>query len=448
VKAANVVICVMDAARADHFGAYGYPRDTTPNFDRLARDAVVFDQHFCQYPQTSPSTATLFTGEYPDTHGVAVPRTSERHEMLRAVEPGAFTLDWAMRSTGFRTLLFTSTPASAGVLRLGASFEVLFTPMGAVRSKEEDALWKSPEQLMELVRGNLTARPRFYAYVHFLPPHEPYDAPQTIKDLYAGKQAPDYFHAAPAFTRVYGRFYDHDPPAIGSDWVNLYDANLHWSDVALGELVSYLKQIDAYDNTLLIVTADHGEALGEHRYQWHATCPYDEAIHIPLLMKFPKSRPAAGRVQSLTETIDVMPTLLDLLGIPAPPGTVQGASLVPLLTGATEKVHDYIFCRTNGQWPCYVVRSREWSLLLYQGGGMRALYDLTADARQTHNVIDEHPEEAKALAKVFAQFAEKQAFRPLDFLDPSFTPLTSPSASTMAIPEEARQKLRSLGYLE
>jgi arylsulfatase A-like enzyme len=165
-------------------------------------------------------------------------------------------------------------------------------------------------------------------------------------------------------------------------------------------------------------------------------------------MKFPKSRPAAGRVEALTETVDIMATLLDLLGIAAPPGTVQGASLVPLLTGARDKVHDYTFSRTNGEWPCYVVRNREWALLLYQGGRMRALYDLSADPRQTHNVINEHPEEANALAKAFAQFAETQPFRPLDFLDPSFKPVTSSGGLNMAIPEEARRKLRSLGYLE
>jgi len=448
LKTANVVICVLDAARADHFGAYGYPRETTPNFDRLARQSVVFDQHFSQYPQTSPSTATLFTSQYPDTHGVAVPRTQDSKERLRPLDPGAFTIDLAMGNAGFRTSVFTSTPAAAGVLRLGANSDLLFTPMGMVRSKEDDALWRSPDHLLDLIRENLRAEPRFFSYIHFLPPHNPYEAPENLKKLFQGKLAPGYWEGEPAFTHVYDRFHDQDPPATGSDWVNLYDANLRWADYALGELVSYLKRIGVFDNTLLIVTADHGEALGEHKYQWHATCPYGEALHIPLLIRFPGAKQPIGRIGALTETIDIMPTILDLFGVRAPADTLQGKSLVPLLTGETTKLRDYAFTRTNGRYPCYVVQNHRWSLLLYQGGKMRALYDLQADPYQTHNVIAEHPKEASDLTKVFVDFAETQQFLPLDFVDPHFRTLTMPAAPGAGISDEARRKLRSLGYVD
>ena len=447
-KTANVVICIMDAARADHFGAYGYPRETTPNFDRLAKEAVVFDQHFSQYPQTSPSTATLFSGQYPDTHGVAVPRTGSPKEMLRPLEPDAFTIDKAMAREGFHTLLFTSTPASAPVLRLGADFQVLYTPMGMVRTKEEDALWRSPENLLELIRGNLSRDPRFFTYVHFLPPHNPYEAPEKLKALFRGEPAPNYWQAEPAFTHVYDRFHDQDPPATGDDWVNLYDAELRWSDWALGELMSYLKKIGAYDNTLLIVTADHGEALGEHRYQWHATCPYDETLHIPLLIKFPGNDRPVGRIRALTETVDILPTILDLLRAEAPDGVLQGKSLIPLLAGKAEELHDYTFARTNGKWPCYVIRDRRWALLLYQGGTMRALYDLAADPRQTHNIIAEQPKQAAAMVDAFVRFAKTQTFVPLDFVGRSFKPLVAPVSPGSTMSEETRRKLRSLGYID
>jgi arylsulfatase A-like enzyme len=448
VRHANVVICVLDAARADHFGAYGYPRETTPNFDRLARESVLFDQHFSQYPQTSPSTATLFTGQYPDTHGVAVPRTNNPKDRLWPLQPEAFTIDRAMGEAGFRTLLFTSTPAAAPVLNLGANFDVLITPMGMVRSEQDDAVWRAPENLLVYIRENLNAKARFFSYVHFLPPHNPYEASKEIQHLFSGEQAPTYFEAAPAFTHVYDRFHDHDPPATGSDWVNLYDAELRWGDWALGELVAYLKQIGVYDNTVLIVTADHGEALGEHRYQWHATCPYDEAIHIPLLIRFPHGAGPKGRVGALTETIDVLPTILDLVGAPPPAGTVQGASLVPLLTGEKQELRDYVFVRTNGRWPCYVVHDHRWALLLYRGGKMRALYDLATDPRQAHNVIAEQQSQAVTMTKVFVEFARTQPFLPLDFVDPHFRSLTAPAGAGETLSPEARRKLRSLGYTD
>jgi arylsulfatase A-like enzyme len=448
VAAANVVICIMDAARADHFGAYGYPRETTPNFDRLAKEAVVFDQHFTQYTQTSPSTATLFSGQYPDTHGVAVPRTGNSKEALRPLEPGAFTIDKAMAREGFHTLLFTSTPASAPVLRLGADFQVLYTPAGMVYTKEEDALWRSPEHLLDLIRSTLSRDPRFFTYVHFLPPHNPYEAPEKLRALFRGKPAPRYWETAPAFTHVYDRFHDQDPPATGADWVNLYDAELRWSDWAVGQLVDYLKAIGAYDNTLLIVTADHGEALGEHRYQWHATCPYNETLHIPLLIKFPGSDHPVGRIGALTEIVDIFPTILDLLRVHPPKGALQGKSLVPLLAGRAEELRDYTFTRTNGKWPCYVIRDHRWALLLYQGGTMRALYDLVTDPRQTHNIIAEQPKQAAAMVAAFVRFAKTQTFVPLDFVDRRFKPLAAPVSSGSAMSDETRRKLRSLGYID
>jgi arylsulfatase A-like enzyme len=230
--------------------------------------------------------------------------------------------------------------------------------------------------------------------------------------------------------------------------VNLYDAEMRWSDWAVGQLIDHLKAIGVYDNTLLIVTADHGEALGEHRYQWHATCPYDETLRIPLLIKFPGSVRPVGRIGALTETVDVLPTILDLLHVDVPEGVLQGKSLVPLLAGRSEELRDYTFTRTNGKWPCYVIRNHQWALLLYQGGKMRALYDLAADPRQTHNIIAENPKQVEAMVDAFVRFAKTQTFVPLDFVDPDFKPLVAPVSPDSTMSEETRRKLRSLGYID
>ncbi|UCC68099.1 MAG: sulfatase-like hydrolase/transferase, partial [Armatimonadota bacterium] len=162
---ANIVICVIDAARADHLGCYGYPRATTPNIDRIADRGVVFEQHFCQYPKTIASTASLFTGQYPDTHLAYDDRL---------LNEDRFTLALALRSAGYHTALF-STPRFVP----GLHFEVVRrrrTPAGQT-SHASDRL--APEPLLETVSSWLDEGPAtpFLAYVHFIPPHMPYRAP-------------------------------------------------------------------------------------------------------------------------------------------------------------------------------------------------------------------------------------------------------------------------------
>ena len=267
-------------------------------------------------------------------------------------------------------------------------------------------------------------------------------------DRYKGKKPPNYWAGEAAFTRVYLRTWGCVAPAVGEEWVNIYDANYRWGDNAVGELVEMLREAEVLENTLLIVTSDHGEALGEHRYEFHMTCPYDEALHIPLLIRFPGGKGPVGRVGALTETVDLLPTLMDLFDIPYPKSQVQGKSLLPLVTGEAEELRRYVFSRTAGYYPCYVVRSQDWSLLLYQGGELRALYDLRDDPRQRYNVISERPEVAEGMVRVFESFAKAQLSPPLDFVDASYKPPPPAERPRTKLSEETLRELKALGYLE
>jgi arylsulfatase A-like enzyme len=442
VRGANLVICVLDAARADHLGCYGYPRPTTPNIDRLSRESVVFRQHFTCCPSTCPSTASLLTGLYSDTHRIL---------QRGGLAPGTFTLEQAMKRAGCRTAFFTSNPVASPDTGLGRDFDDVFpgTTPGASpnppRASDPDR-WQKPEGLSEAfdhwLRRN--GNSRFFAYLHFLPPHNPYHAPETMKRKFTTRNAPplrrgrlEFQEAAPP----YGNADRFAPPQMA----NLYDANMLWADWGVGQVVHLLRKRGLLDNTLLIITSDHGEAFGEHGYVFHSHAVYDEFVHIPLLMRFPGRQRLVGSVDALTSTIDLVPTLCDLYGVPCPADAVQGASLVPLLEGSQDAVRDHIFSVSLGRSPTYLVRDRDWSLMLFCNGRLRALYDLRADPQQTVNIIADHEQVAAAMAASLEDYAAAQGCTLAELLAPR--DWGASEVPQVELRDDVRRQIKALGYL-
>jgi arylsulfatase len=443
-KGANIVICLLDDARYDHFGCYGYPRETTPNVDRLARHSLVFTEHFCQIPYTRPSTASLLTSDYPDTH-----RIFGRSGQL---SPSTFTMESGLRDAGWHTAFFTANIYASPAMGLGRDFDYARRAMGFGPGKPRQ--WGGPEPLLQWMSDWLDGGPRqpFFAYIHFTQPHGPYDAPQHMVELFAGTEPPGLRAAQSRPSRASGAGLARADDR--ADWrpVNLYDANLRYADWAVGELEQILREHGVFDNTILIITADHGEPFGEHATprRWSV---YDEAVHIPLVVKLVGEHRPVGSVEALTQTVDLLPTMLDLLGIAYPREQVQGRSLLPLLAGKRKELNEYVFARTDQALPptrqaSYLVRSRRWALILQQGGKQRELYNIKADPYQRRNLIAEQPEQAQKMIRAFRLFAAKQATPPLDFVDARFTPPSQPKAPAVKVTKEMRRELRALGYLD
>jgi len=452
VDDANVVICVLDAARADHVGCYGYPRDTTPNIDRLAPQAVVFDSHFPQSPMTRMSTVSLLTGLYPDTHLAYADRV---------IAPDMFSLEKALQGAGFRTGLFSANVYASPKTGVGLDFEVAKTthsefgattgnpeepPLGIGGPEGKDsAHW--PGHVLGLFSDWLrdARRSRFLAYIHIMPPHTPYAAPKEVKALFASSDPPNAWSGSFPFPGLEPKLEKQDRLPL-NQWVNLYDANLRWADEGVGELVRMLSDAGVLDDTLLIVTSDHGEGFGEHGYLYHSFGVYDELLRAPLLIRFPHGD-IVGRMSALTETVDVAPTICDLLGI-SYPSSVQGRSMVPLMTGESPDLHDCVYSRALGQTPAYLVRTTDHALMLYYGGVRRALFDLRKDPKELTNVIDTQPEERDRLLDAFRRFADTQAFKPYEFIDPDAKPVPPKPRPRARISEDTKRELRALGYIE
>lgn len=439
LKKANLVIVVLDAARADHFGCYGYPRETTPNTDRIAGHSLVFEQHFSQFPHTRTSTTSLFTGQYPDTHGVLA---------MKGEIPYDFTLGKALQTAGFETAFVSASIVASPVMGIGEDFDyVTARTRGRGRSAQKSTPRRNPGEVLAEMPRWLDQRKgkRFFAYVHFTQPHKPYNAPKEIQQLFANSKPPNLLQGRFVYREI--EPLTKNPRMSARENANLYDANLRYGDWGVGELEKILAERKLLDNTLLIITSDHGEAFGEHGYLGHREGLYDEHVHIPLVMHFPGGQTPVGRVRALSETVDILPTVLDLFALPIP-STVQGKSLLPLITGERRAVHNFVFARAEGTPESYLVRDQHWAMILFKGGKLQALYDLEKDPWQTRNVIAEQPKEAERMVAAFKQFAQAQRLPPLDFIDPTWKPTRQPSASRRKLSEDHKRELKALGYVD
>jgi arylsulfatase len=440
---ANLVICVLDAARPDHFGCYGYERRTTPSIDSLAEEGIVFDRHYCQATYTGVSTPALFTGQYPHTHGVT------RHRHLGESVP---TMARLLESAGFHTVLLSSNGMVSpdGPYRNGTDFMDTYTWAEIEENLQPgEERHYSVEPVLRLFTDWVHDHSdrRFFAYIHLTPPHGPYHMPGRFR-IFRGLHPPGYdpeSYQPGVYESPVERENVNTPPT--PEWLNLYDDNLLYGDWAVGELMRILREAGVFERTLLAVTADHGEAFGEHGFVKHGAPPYEEVTRIPLVVRLPGGG-IPLRVGALTETIDLLPTVCDLFKVDYPEDVVQGMSLLPLISGSADKVRNYAFTLASEDKGKYVVRSERYALILWGNGIWRELYDLENDPAQRVNILDESPEVAGELVAAFSVFAESQTYPPVRFLGEEERELadTADTGEFRASPEVMRD-LRALGYI-
>ncbi len=322
----NVVLISVDTLRADHLGAYGHTPPTSPTVDhRLAAAGVVFEQVYSQSPKTTPSHMTLLTSLFPSVHGIELWEEGRPGHVLN---PAVFTLAEVLKEAGYATGAFTGGAHMDRRRGFDQGFDV-YTQEGELG-----------HALAWLKRHH---RRKFFLFFHTYQVHDPYVPPRRYIDLFDPDYRGPILDAVARVRRDPGAWDDEhrlfwasvdrsDPRAVRFV-SNLYDAGIrHMDEETLARL---LGQLDAYGlgrDTLVVFTSDHGEAFGEHGAFLHDDL-YAGTLHVPLVLRWPARLPAGVRVAARARTIDVMPTILDLLGIPAPPD-VQGRSLVPLLAGS------------------------------------------------------------------------------------------------------------------
>jgi arylsulfatase A-like enzyme len=435
-RGCNVLFVVLDAARADHFGAYGYARPTTPSFDALAEEAVVFDRAFSNASFTRASIASLFSGQPPGWHGVL----KVGHLLPRKVT----TLAEALAAHGYRTAAFTENPLIDRAYGYGQGFEVFRRLhggepdlMGEVVKRIDDLdLSNSREHVGEMlawVTGPGSEGP-FFLYAHFLRPHNPYHALPEHVGRFSGAYAGPVTGSTEQLVAINaGRMQVGDEDL--AHLVDLYDENLLSADSLLGSLVDGLRAKGLLDSTIVVVSSDHGEAFLEHGKVLHGLQVYREELRVPLLVLFPSAMAIPPqRRQEAVQLSDLMPTLLAALGVPGSASS-QGRNLMPLLAGHDSRLARAVLVSHGVKATSLQEGDLKFIRLKPRDDAKDLLFDLANDPGELHDLASHRAADA---ARMRARLAEMLASQRAG----------APPSSIEAPRDEFREHLRLLGYLD
>ncbi len=357
LRGRSLLLVSVDALRADHVGAYGYPRPTTPNIDELARTGTVFDYAYCPTPHTSYSVTSLMTGKY------------MRPLLLQG--SGGDSATWAeiFRTYGYKTAAFY--PPAIFFID-GARFSGFQQKaLGFEYRKEEFAEGdKRVGQVSDYLKHLEPTAPVF-VWVHLFGPHEPYEA--------------------------------HPEHPFGERDLDRYDSEIAAADATIGKLVQLMRGRDP--NTLVVVTADHGEEFGEHGGRYHGTSVYEEQVRVPLVVQIPEHPRAlnSAKISAPVQTIDLLPTFLDLQRIPVAP-RIRGRSFASLLSGPTTPSDAGLaLVETDEQT---LLAEGTLRLICARRVGACALYDLRTDSAQLHDISRNETQRFTAMRSRLAALAE------------------------------------------
>jgi len=318
----NVVLVSVDTLRADHVGAYGYGRNTTPHLDALAAGSAVFRNVFAPSSWTLPSHVSMLTGLECRRHGVYF----ENDRM----DPSLPTLAALLKDRGYVCGAVTGGGFVSPFYGFSRGFDSYHIGNGDLSDPNLAAYAGADAERWLEQNGDMP----FFLFLHTYQPHSPYRSPEDYARKYTGPNPKwlswDFQADHGGWTNIFRPL----PEAERQNVIGLYDGEIRYTDDALiGPLVEKLKALGLFDRTLLIVTSDHGEEFFEHGAWVHTWSLYGESLKVPLVVKFPGGKHAGRKVDPIVRLTDLAPTVLDVLGIEIPAGMFDGRSLVPLLEG-------------------------------------------------------------------------------------------------------------------
>jgi arylsulfatase A-like enzyme len=429
----RVVYIDIDTLRPDHLGAYEYEQPTSPNIDRLADDGVVFDNAYVSNSPCMASRAAWISGRYSVNNGVATHGPAGRTlsspyhwEGFEGDLREYWTLPELFFNERFDTAAVSSFPRHTApwFYHLWHEYHHPQEPAGQEADWPLGRGFQTPraEEVTDLGLSVLEGLGEdFFLYLQYWEPHIPYFRSDEEIERFRDPPLPPY----PTKDQIESE--DHYVEGTGTDITSMeeyeemlahYDAEIHYADRHVGRVIDRLRETGIYDETMVVVTADHGEEFGEHAgYQTHWTA-HEGTNKVPLIVKPPASTSAEpGRRSELVTNVDVAPTLADYAGL-EPPAAWQGRSLRPLLAGENVSWRDRIVYEHGLFVAQRAIRTDRWKLLRTYHSGIWddrftdvALYDLEADPWEQTNVADDHPELVTKLRGRMTEWVEDHVGR-------------------------------------
>jgi arylsulfatase A-like enzyme len=445
----NVLFVLFDTLRADRTEPYGSETVETPAMTRLAARGTTFLNAFSNASWTAPSVASLLTSTYPTLHGVRGTGAVRGLEEVAALAPGLPHLPLVVSDAGYATVAVLNNPAISPTFGFGRGFDethefwrerkatrlAVPTPEG-----QADLVW---DRFLEPVLRARGERP-FFAYVHEIDPHSPYDPPPPYDTRYGTLEGVDPQRLRSLSLAM---LYKRDPGVLSQRDVAFlhaqYAGEITFMDAYLGRLIDRLEDAALRESTLVVFVSDHGESLTDHLRLGHGDTLYDEVLRVPLIFSLPGLLPEGQRVVAPVQLIDVAPTILDLLDLEIPP-LMQGESLVPLLAGAGGSPLRPSFAEATfeGVFSLDAVRFGRFKLIRRfdkKGGGSQSqLFDLAADPQERENLVQRFPVVAATLRQMldWRRYQDLRAQEEIESID------------LQEVDEQLRSELRALGYVQ
>ena len=389
----NVLLLTIDTLRADRLGYCGYDIET-PHLDSLAFGGTAFLNAFCQVPLTLPSHASIFTGTNPPFHGIK----NNGHYLNKEMT----TLTEVLKQKDYLAAAFIGAFPVDSQFGLDQGFDLYDDEYNTPKYLQPHG----PQRLAEAVYASAANwlrenhAKKFFVWIHYYDPHDPYSPP-------------------PPFDRKYKD--------------RLYDGEIAYTDVYVGKLIALLTEMNLLEKTLVVVVGDHGEDLYEHNEPGHSIFLYDTTIKVPFIMNCPGIVPEENEVSQQVRTVDIMPTILDIIKIDVPK-FVQGRSLIPVIQGKALKLESYAETYfpliSNGWSELKAIRTEEWK---YIQAPKPELYSLKDDPGELKNMLAVNGRVARDLKKRLERLEEETSL--------------PQKSENKELSSDAREKLMALGYV-
>lgn len=426
----NIILITLDTTRADRLGCYGYHRQTSTNLDQLASESVLYNRAIAPSSWTLPSHASLFTGKFTSSHGAqydpegpirlsdAVGGPKSWPYRARGLAKDERTLAMVLKELGYVTGAVVGGPWLKGAFGLHKGFDFYDdSEISSINGRSAKQITTRAVKWIEKVNGD-----RFFLFLNYFDPHFPWFAPEG----YAMRFLPKGTHRNGKMSTI-GR-----PPEERTAEVNhaLYDAEILYMDHYIGYFLQMLKAENLYANSWIIVTADHGELLGEHGKFGHGKYLYEEELHVPLFMKYPDGEESARRTDSWVQLTEILPMICDRLGISVP-DDIQGSTPPRINHPVIAETYPVPSMTEDGHWRAIYDENFKF---LWNSAGHNLLFNLKDDPSEMRNLREQE---------------RGRAERMLGKLDQYLAELPAPRAANPGkrLDEKTEEALRSLGYL-